>query len=263
MVCDFLERSGAGRFPNLERDEVGVGMLMRICNPSILDQDKGSLCGPAAMLFGVLSDAPIAYARYAIDLFEKGKAKLYKLEIEPSKDCRNFRPPSSMAHVDWLTMASLRDSENWFLDFDSVSFKGDVAGITTPQELVRWFRRAGFSDIRNGVTDGVLPEQRILDLLIEKGPRTIKDANKLFGQGYRVCLFINAGMLKEAEQAEAGTIFDRHWVVQRSPIDLSNGKVRLQVFTYGQGNWQIPNGSTDLPHSHFFVNFFGYVAAKW
>ena len=264
MVCDFLERSGAGKFPNLDRDEVGVGMLMRITKPSLVDQDEGSLCGPAALLFSVLTDAPIAYARYAIDLFEKGKAKLYKLEIEPSTDCRNFRPPASMAHVDWLTMASLRDSENYFLDYDSVSEKkGGLQGITTAPELARWFKRAGFSDIRNGVGDGVVPGQVLKDALTEKGPANVNEANKLFDQGYRVCLFINAGMLKEKEQATKGSLLDRHYVVQRSPIDLSNGNVRLQVFTYGEGNRQIPQGNTPLPHAHFFQNFFGYVAAKW
>jgi hypothetical protein len=264
MACDFLAGSGAGRFRHLDRDEVGVGMLMRITKPSLVDQDEGSLCGPAALLFGVLTDAPIAYARYAIDLFEKGKAKLHKLEIEPGADCRNFQPPASMAHVDWLTMASLRDSENYFLDYDSVSEKeGGLKGITTAPELARWFKRAGFSDVRNGVGDGIVPGQVLKDALAEKGPRHVEEANKLFGQGYRVCLFINAGMLDKDEQATKGSLLDRHYVVQTSPIDMSNGKVRLQVFTYGVGNRQIPQGSTDLPHAHFFQNFFGYVAAKW
>jgi hypothetical protein len=168
-----------------------------------------------------------------------------------------------MAHVDWLTMASLRDSENWFLDFDSITRKGDVQGITTAPELARWFKRAGFSDIRNGVGDGIVPGQVLKDALTEKGPRTVAEANTLFEQGYRVCLFINATMLDEDEQSQKGTLFDRHWVVQQSPIDLSNSKVRLQVFTYGTGKQQIPEGRTDLLHAHFFQNFFGYVAAKW
>jgi hypothetical protein len=186
MVCDFLERSGASKFPNLDRDEVGVGMLMRITNPGLVSQDKGSLCGPAALLFGVLSDAPIAFARYGIDLFEKGKAKIYKLEIEPSKDCRNYRPPASMAHVDWLTMASLRDSENYFLDYDTVA--KEFAGITLPKELARWFRNAGFSDIRYD-----------FNAVANKGMDTVEDANQLFDEGYRVCLFIGANMVKGDE----------------------------------------------------------------
>jgi hypothetical protein len=253
MVCDFLERSGASKFPNLDRDEVGVGMLMRITNPGLLDQDQGSLCGPAALLFGVLSDAPTAYARYAIDLYEKGKAKIYKLEIEPSKDCRNYRPPSSMAHVDWLTMASLRDSENYFLDYDTVA--KEVAGITLPKELSRWFSQAGFSDIRYD-----------FNAVSNKGLDAVEDANDLFAEGYRVCLFIGANMVKgDVDQAyeSQGSTTAEHWVVQQSPIDVSNGNVRLQVFTYGKGKYQIPAGPKDLSVGDFRKNFFGYVAAKW
>jgi hypothetical protein len=253
MVCDFLERSGAGRFPNLDRDEVGVGMLMRITNPGLVSQDKGSLCGPAALLFGVLSDAPIAFARYAIDLFEKGKAKIYKLEIEPSKDCRNYRPPASMAHVDWLTMASLRDSENYFLDYDTVA--KEFAGITLPKELARWFRNAGFSDIRYD-----------FNAVANKGLDTVEDANQLFDEGYRVCLFIGANMVKgdEGQAYESqGSTTAEHWVVQQSRIDTPNGNVRLQVFTYGQGKYQIPAGPKDLSAGDFLKNFYGYVAAKW
>jgi hypothetical protein len=252
MVCDFLERSGASRFPKLDRDEVGVGMLMRIANPGILNQDQGSLCGPAALLFGVASDRPMKYARFVIDLYEKGNAKLGKLKVEPGDDVRNFRPPASMDHVDWLTMASLRDSENFLLDFDSVSeIKGGLQGITVPGDLAHWFKRAGYSDIREET-----------NLVFSMGTGNVDEANRLFSRGYRICLFISSNMLKESLQSEEGSINSRHWVVQRSPIDRSNGKVRLKVFTWGEGERQVPHGSTDLSVGEFLDNFYGYVAGR-
>ena len=69
-------------------------------------------------------------------------------------------------------------------------------------------------------------------------------------------------MLDEKEQADEGSILTRHWVVQRSPIDRTNGQVKLQVFSWGEGNYQIPNGTTDLPLDQFLDNFYGYIAAK-
>jgi len=253
MVCDFLERSGASRFPRLDREEVGVGMLMRIANPGIMKQEESSLCGPAALLFNVVSDNPVAYARFAIDLYEKGKASLYRLEIEPDEDVRNYRPVATkdyaaMDHVDWMTMASIRDSENWFLDYDTA--EKETAGMTLPGELSHWFRRAGYSDVREET-----------NLVANKGTGTIDDANRLFGQGYRVCLFIGINMLNEKHQSE-GSLTAEHWVVQRSPIDRSNGKVRLQVFSWGEGAYQIPPGSKDLSVGDFLDNFYGYVAGK-
>ena len=53
-----------------------------------------------------------------------------------------------------------------------------------------------------------------------------------------------------------------HWVVLRSLIDRSNGKVALTVFTWGEGEYQIPHGSKDLSVGDFLDNFYGYVAGK-
>ena len=252
MICDFLKRSGSRRFPKLDRDEVGVGMLMRIAAPGILRQDEGSLCGPAALLFSLASDRPVQYASTAIDLYEHGKARLGRLEIAPGEDVRNFKPPASMDHVDWLTMASIRDSENWFLDYDSVSqYKGGLQGITLPGELTRWFKRAGYRDVREET-----------NLWFSKDTGNVDKANRLFGQGYRLCLFISSNMLYEKRQSEEGAVDTMHWVVQRSPIDRSNGKVRLKVFTWGQGERQVPQGAKDLSVGDFLENFYGYVAGR-
>lgn len=77
-------------------------------------------------------------ARYVIDLFEKGKAPIGRIFVEPGSDVRSYSPPSSMEQVDWMTMASLRDSENFLFDDDEES--GAFAGITMP---ANW--RIGFA----------------------------------------------------------------------------------------------------------------------
>ena len=90
---------------------------------------------PSRVLFNIASTSPIQYARFAIELFEKGKSIIYRLVIEPGKDVRNYLPsPGDIAPVDWMTMASIRDSENWFFDYDTA--EKEFAGITMP-------RRAG------------------------------------------------------------------------------------------------------------------------
>jgi len=147
LACDFLRRLGRGHWPNLDRDEVGVGTLMRIAYPSLVDQGGGNLCGPAAMLYNLLRDRPGAYARYAIDLYERGEAKMVDLSIKPGDGVRFHSPPSEKVDpIDWLTAASLRDSENWFYDYDMAN--NDWEGATTPMELAYWFHRAGYSDIK-------------------------------------------------------------------------------------------------------------------
>ena len=268
-VRDFLMKNGRTYFPKLSRQHVGIGMLLRIGNPGMIRQGAASLCGPAAMMFNYASDWPVAYVRFAIDMYEKGKANLGRLLIKPGSDVRDYTPPRSISPVDWLTMASIRDSENWFLDFDDTGRISDMAGITLPSEMEQWMRKAGYSDVR---------ENTNLTNMMHKGIGTVDAANALYQKGYRVCLFISANMAEdmtqsgksltdwkdmgEDDQSRRGSIMTRHWVVQRSLIDKSGGNIKLKIFTWGNGDYSIPVGSRNLPAEHFLMNFYGYVAGK-
>jgi hypothetical protein len=246
MACDFTLNTTRTAFPKLDLHEVGIGMLMRIGFPGLLRQGSASLCGPAALLFGIISDNPILYARFATDMFVKGQAKLGRLLIKPGKDVREYTP-SGIDPIDWLTMASIRDSENWFFDYDTAD--KEFAGMTLPDELATWFRMAGYSDIRN-----------VTGVVLNEGAKTLGEAEELFNKKYRVCLFINTNMLDGKDQAKPSVMVD-HWVVLTDEIKRSSGKIKLQVFTYGKGDYQIPQAG-DLTLGQFLGNFYGYVAAK-
>lgn len=258
MACDFLLRSGRSQFPVLDRDEVGVGLLMRIANPGLIHQGSSSTCGPASLLYSVAFDNPGMYARFAIDLYEKGEAKIGRLRITPGKHIRNYDPPIDA--IDWLTLASTRDSENWFLDYDTAA--KEFAGATTPFELARWFQQAGFSDVQNETNV-------VRNVATSRGLGTVDDANELFAKGYRVALLIAAQLLKtkkqdqytkDGNQSDYSYIPD-HWVVQRSTIDYSGDIVNFKVFTYGNGDRQVPHDGV-LTVDDFLKNFYGFVAAR-
>lgn len=253
---DFFTTAATTAFPHLTRARVTIGLLMRVGKPTLIRQGMASVCGPAAMMFNYASDAPASYTRLALDLFQKGQGTLGRLLIKPDHDVRNYDPPYSITHADWLVLASLRDSENLFLDFQSTGT--DTAGITLPSELWTWFNKAGYRDVIDNTN---------LTNMFHKEAEDIDSANALFKKGYRVCLFISANMTEsdmkeEDNQMVRGSVFTRHWVVQRSPIDRSNDKVKFQVFTWGNGEYKIPNGSKDLPLDNFLENYYGYIAAK-
>jgi len=253
VVCDFfLKHSGRGHWLTLDRDEVGVGILMRLAYPGLVDQNQASLCGPAAFLFSELQDHPGYYVGFAIDIYEKGTARLGSLSITPSAAVRQYSPPSwKIDPVDWLTMASLRDSENWFFTYDTAD--KEFAGATTPFELVWWFTKAGYSDVKNDTN--LARHQRDTD--------NMDEASRLFSAGYRVCLLIDYEMLETRTQAESGSALaeDRHWVVLRSRIDRSAGNVKMTIFTWGQENREVPKSGV-LPLDDFLMNYYGYVAGK-
>jgi hypothetical protein len=250
LVCDFLRRVGRGQWPNLDRDEIGVGLLMRLAYPGSIDQDQTNLCGPASMLFNLLRDRPGEYIGFAIHLYERGEAKMVNITIKPKEALRSFSPPSwQIAPVDWLTLASLRNSEDWFLHYDSTD--GTLSGATTPMELAGWFNRARYSDVREDAN--LVRHQR--------STANMDEASRLFSAGYRVCMLIGSNLIDIKHQAESSDIRDDHWVVLQSTIDRSGGNVKMTIFTWGDEHRQVPEKGM-LPLDDFLMNYYGYVAAK-
>ena len=246
LIFDFLKGTGSGRFPGLNRDRVGIDLLYRVANPNVINQGNATLCGPVGFLYSVAFDSPSTYAKYAIDLFEKGRAKIGRIEVEPSSDCRNYMPTGSVSHGEWLTAGSLRDSENFLLDYDDV----ERSGSTRASEIARWMSKAGYKDVRSDD-----------NLLTRRDASDIQMINGLYNQGYRVILRVNSKVLKPKEQNESSWR-GNHFVVLRSPINVVGNEVKVTVYTWGWGQWNIPGPGTKMSPGGFREHWYGYVAAK-
>src|SRR5437899_11272972 len=80
---------------------------------------------------------PELYVQYVIDLFTTGKARIGSLEVKPGLACRVYQPPKGkIAPVDWVALASLRDSDNLVMDIASVH--DDVASRSRGREFASW-----------------------------------------------------------------------------------------------------------------------------
>jgi hypothetical protein len=137
LANHFLSRrpNTSPHFLCLQRDKAGAGLLERIATPHKIRQGPAGLCGPAALLFDLVSRDPERYAEFGINLFEKGSAKIRKWEVKPNQALKIALAPAGMDQADWLMMASIRNSENTVLfDYDEPS--GDwnqFKGITLPR----------------------------------------------------------------------------------------------------------------------------------
>lgn len=253
LILDFAARTIPTAFPGLSRDEVAEGLMARIEDPGLLNQGPASTCGPANLLFDIANRRPLEFARFGVELYENGQGTIGRLVIRPGRDLRAYRPPpGSINHADWLLMASIRDSENWFFDYDEV---GDqVAGITLPGELAEWFQKAGYTDVRNET-----------NLLLTKGLDNLREADELGQQGFRVCLFINSNMLY-AESQNNFSLTPDHWVVLTSRMQFTNpGELSVQftVFSWGLGRRTVPQfAGSFIPVNALLKNYYGYVAAR-
>jgi hypothetical protein len=249
-ICFFLKRMGNGFFPHLNRDRVGIDLLLRVGNPEIMNQDKAGLCGPFAFVYGLASDSPQTYVRFAAELYEKGVSRIGDLWIKPSDGCRNCSLPDSMSPADWLTVASLRDSTNvWFdVDHDVDSFWNNQAASATVGDIEKWFEQSGYTDVKS--------EDNLVEGL---DPSDIDDLNRYYSEGRRVILAINDAMLYAARQSET-TYKGNHIVGLISLIARTPQGVRLTVFSWGR-KVAIPQGGP-LSEKDFLGNLYGYVAGK-
>jgi len=242
VLAAFASGPATGAFPKISRDQVLLGIRNRLADPDKIDQGDASLCGPASFLYCLLRDHPETWVTYVTQMFLKGNARIHGLEVRPSSDCVNATP-TGIKPVDWVALASLRDSENTFFDYQDSS--NQVGGITLPGTLAGWFERAGYRQVTNET-----------NLFFTKNAETLKTALGLVGQRRRVCLFINADMVNRPNSSGGAFTTANHWVVLTGGDGVQGGKVGLRIWTWGK-----TRNMMGFDTGKIVSNFFGYVSA--
>jgi hypothetical protein len=209
------------------------------------------------------------YVQCIVDLYNKGHGSLGGLLVNPGNDCMNYKMPGvKMSPVDWIGLASLRDSSNALLDYDSV--KDQMSGITTPGSIKKWFEKSGFSSVYQNT-----------NLIFDKGLNTLFEANTKYQSGASTCLFIGSSVFSNLKKGKAPA---DHWVVLNSAItldgklassikplyanntinsdDIMKMKIDFNVYTWGRANYKITTLSKSLTVNEFLDYFYGYVSAK-
>src|SRR5262249_45396523 len=155
----------------------------------------------------VATDDPVAYARAGIELWETGETKIGTLKIKAGSDLMNYQLPAtnSVPPADWVILASIRDSENWFFDYESIK----DSGSSSVWEAVKWMKKVGYQDVvdrLNGIFGSNL--------------QVAKEASDLYTKGYKVILRINTALLAETD-ANKGAWRGNHYVALVSPITFN------------------------------------------
>jgi hypothetical protein len=245
LVNAFAPGGQEKGFARIGRQDVVNGLTDRIADPWKQAQGSASLCGPAAFLYCVLFERPELYTQYVIDLYTTGEARLGNLHVRPSAACRAYNPPPKKIHpVDWIALASLRDSDNSVLDYSSVDDTG--AGITMPHSVAKWFSKLGWSAVRNNT-----------NVFFLKGRDEINDCMRNFDQFGRICLFVNMQMF-DASKFSHRSITPNHWVVLTKQMTVQNDTISFGVYSWGQ-IFDVPQNGA-YPLHGFYRNFYGYVS---
>lgn len=247
--------------------EIIEGIEERVTAPWSIDQAGASLCGPAAFMYCLAKDAPEIYAQYVCDLYLAGNARIGALSVEPSNACRNGRLQVSSRNgetsrrievVDWIALASLRDSENTFYRHRSVT--SDVSGITMPGALTDWFSAAGYRQVHQNT-----------QVAGSAGTAHFLRAANYYQHNKNVCLFIAAKVKSGPFTVKA---VPNHWVVLsdmvRMRASLSSQEASKQtlpeqqvpsVIAYNWGREKDQLNLSRLTLGEFSKYYFGYVVA--
>jgi hypothetical protein len=243
-INDFAGKSGNGMFPKITRSKVADGLRERVNKPWAIDQGRASLCGPAALVFAVARKSAQEYVDYVTELYDTGSARLtdhWIIPVEPGSDCRNADPAGDPPGVDWVALASLRDSENDFVDYQDP--EDQVAGITSPSMLSVWLKHCGFGSRVNKT-----------NVFFTKDRENLEEASRLHNAGHTVCLLCKGDTVKGIPGGWSST--PSHWVVMTRAPQFSSGSVSMKVFTWGQDR------ELSMSQSVFFSTYFGFVSGK-
>jgi hypothetical protein len=244
-----LDRTGQkSAFRNLERSSIARGLRERVNDPKTIDQDQASLCGPAAFFYCLLNTRPHLFVAYVIDLYRDGVGMINDLVVRPGNGCRDrTSDPSQIADVDWIALASLRDSTNSDLAYSSAN--REYAGITMPHDMVSWFRKAGFVRVMDET-----------NIIIGKKVETLVEANMQLVAARCVCMFVNANLISFRDYLGFSG-FPNHWVVLDALVSRCEpNDVKFSVYSYGKTMDAPPHGRS-LSQSEVPNYFFGYVSA--
>ena len=196
-INEFDQRSSGTDWLKIQKDQLVDGMKKRLDNPNLINTQVVNLCGPGAFFRCLAQDDPVMYVRAIISLYETNSGMIGSRKFSSSYSLRLADVPNGMDQVDWILLASLRDDENTLLRYDDAS--GTLSGLTMPSGLAKWFGQANYT--------GVINET---NLFFTKDLDHIKKASSLRARGNRVCLLIDANMLKVATQNNMSTYPD-HW----------------------------------------------------
>ncbi len=227
-------------------------LLQRMDHFDYPNQGGASLCGPATFFYCLLRDRPDIYEQAAKELWQYGRTKIGGLEIVPRKGCRNpnghFNDAygSVISGLDWVTLASLRDTESTILSFDTID--SPVSGATTWWVLAKWFEKAGYEKVFSNVG------------ITQAGIKGINDLNKYTSEkGYKVVTLICDSLLENSASPEALTV-PTHWIIWNGAVTQApNGDINLQLFSWGTVG-ELIKKNKDI--NFFIKRFFGGMVFK-
>lgn len=236
-------------FPHLDTDAFTQELLDHINHPKHINQGKTDFCGPAGVLYALAKEDPLAYVKFALDLFVTGHASVRGWDVDASSFKNDTLPTGgNIGCCDWVTMAAVRTN----VGFGTLTSVVNTASGTLPFEVTSAFKGMGYRDVRN---------ETYSTIMWKADEKNLAAASALWQQGYRVILCVNTSMFNNAD---ATSIKPNHFCTLKSKVRLANN-ISCRVWQWGKDHKDPQSNLSaiyvDLPKDQFIKHYFGYVAA--
>jgi hypothetical protein len=258
IVDSFRLSTAASPWASLSRDEVADRLKVLVDDSTKFYQGNLNLCGPASFLCVWSKRDPVAFARFATTLFDKGRAKIGSFEVAPSDTLVKNDYAAlgvSAPQADWMTMGALRNNDDAIFVWAGES-GDDLGGMTVQEEIVKWLQATGlYAQVDNQV--GWTPEA-----LFSKG---FNAAAKLeVREGVDNILLIQTDMIAASlgQHATGGFLshFSNHWVVLIGSVveNVMDHTVAFPIWTWGEDQETCTVADVET----FASNYYGAIVAR-
>ncbi|MBS1811302.1 MAG: hypothetical protein JST84_24270 [Acidobacteria bacterium] len=256
-IAAFEQATTVGVWPKIPKPLLIADIKKTVANPFSVQQVNTPLCGPAAIVFQLLSrqSGPTRqrqtkrYVQICRELWESGKFQSRTETIKPSDTLIASSPPINDSNAnnqtsvaDWMLLATLRDTANAIFPVDANSSQF-VMGISTPWEMEDWiFEILGYdtTDYLSTITSGEIEAMR--------------SAQKVWEKGGVAFLMIDDALLK----GQSSGVIPTHWVAFQGGLILDDIASTISFICY---SWS-KNYHVVMKQKDFAEYLFGIVTGR-
>ena len=224
-MTQFEQSTQSGVWPHILKNDLIANIRAAVAEPLTIHQKYTPLCGPASIVYELVSRQPHRYIQICQQLYETGWFQGRTKEVKPSQTLLQSQIPKNpepggtdIRPADWMLLATLRDVENLLFPVDADSGQL-VMGITTPWEMKGWaFEILEFNQIayESTYTYGEIDAMRLAETALNNG-----------GVAF---LMIDAAMLRNEEPFIA---YPTHWVSFLGKLTIDSHHIKFDCYSWG------------------------------
>ncbi len=228
-------------------------------NPELIRQ-PGPLCGIAAPCYIWAKHHFEEYAETVLELHAMGKIKVNDFTIDPDSHLYKLKTSKigNYKSADWVLMASIRDSENTFIDYGDTDddLPTNIAGVTpmsTVKKLVE--KMCKYSIIEEDGWQGLFNKVPVVRWSIDKTKKYINNMDDYYiNNKYESLMMIDSDLIDD----EPNISPDYHWVVYEGNLVKSDDRAKFDVYSWGSNTTY----KVDDSYERIRRNWYQYLVVK-